>query len=140
MASPPRFELHDAGEVMSFGSVPSSPDGTSQLLLPPEIAAAGSVELTAVVHDRAGEYFIWERYFHYVGANDIAAPWPAETGGAAVVDAIRRLIEEQDGGLQSNRQMIERLISPERERQRRQLKGSIERMIAVAYGKYPISD
>jgi hypothetical protein len=133
----PSFELYSAAGTASMDTGPGVLVDGRILPIPSEIAFVGSVLVTAALHDRSSEPFLWERHFEGRGWASVEeaslSNWPDESGGDAVVDAIRCFHNDPARRLHHYRHVIERLIIPERERQRRLLKTQIERVIALVY-------
>jgi hypothetical protein len=125
-----------------FAPLIFEPSRGELVALPNEIAEAGVAFLTAVVHPRASYHVLWRR-----AAEADASPgdWPAESGGAAAlaqiidrVQALRtnpKLIErapsDPDGYLDSCDFVLYRLLTPERERQRREIVVALGRVIGL---------
>lgn len=126
----PSFALYsDAGEVQ-FDTGPGILIDGEIKPIPEEIAFSGSVLVTAMLHERSGEYWLWER--HFEDSEHEPSRWPAESGGPVIVDAIRCLWREQKS-LHHYQSVIEQLVKPERDRQRALLRRQIERMLALVY-------
>lgn len=110
------------------------------VLPPPEILEAGRVTLTAVIHRHTRSEWLWMNHFTYAeedGFPESAFAWPDETGGTDIVHAIRSLLADSDSALPKgdSRHSIEELITPERQRQLREIRRAIDAMLDVVYGR-----
>ncbi|HUE73603.1 MAG TPA: hypothetical protein VMP01_22185 [Pirellulaceae bacterium] len=103
------------------GGVPTIEVEGERQMVPAEIATAGAMELTGVMHPASAQDFVWRRYFdsektpfpkHYDRLH-----WPEESGGAVVLDGLMKLLREG----RQDRETIDAFISPERRRLRKMM-------------------
>jgi hypothetical protein len=107
--------------------------------MPLEIARAGSVPLTAVIHPDVAERWVWRMYLPAIASRQ----WPGEAGGDDTLSEIRRICAEPDRPHTFDPDHhdprwridkdVERLIQPERQRLLEEMKAAIRRMLAIAY-------
>lgn len=138
----PRFLLStDEGVVDSADNIPGllTADGTI-FRLPPEIARAGCIELTGVIHPRTARAWVWENCARSTGG------WPDDTGGATILDRIwrrcRKLKEEAQreeargnhGHMDTADAELEQLLEPERRRLVGEMVEAMSRMRSLLFG------
>ena len=109
---------------------------TEEYRLPQDVMDAGTIPLTAVIHDLAPRPIIWEKLFD---ASGHGSAWPEETGGAQVLNQIiarcRSLLDS--GDVSSSTSVdgeLARLLEPERVRLRNTMADAMRRAVSVVYG------
>jgi hypothetical protein len=118
----PGFELHGGGQLRSFGTGPGVLVGERIEPIPAQAVEAGEVEVTALLHERAREPWLWERHFRDV-----------EPSADPIEVAIRQLAHTSVVPFHHARTEVGALIAPERERQLRELRAAVDRAVALVY-------
>jgi hypothetical protein len=99
------------------------------LRMPSEIAQAGSVLLTAVIHPGTAERWVWRLFLPMWNERQ----WPRETGGECVLNEIRTIRAQVDRPYERIDADLERLLKPERERLHAEMGMAIRRMLDIAF-------
>jgi len=103
-------------------------DGNS-FRIPVEIAEAGVVELTGIIHPLAARAWIWREMARKQLVR--SRSWPPETGGEETLQAAL-LLGQQDGPDADEK--LAALLLPEKRRLERTMSEAIHRMLDLAYG------
>jgi hypothetical protein len=98
------------------------------LSVPEAISSAGTVELTAVIHPLSSHVSLWQERLCSQGAPDFE--WPEESGGRAVAERLRTIAQNAPDEAEK---LIDDLLEPERERQRRQMVKAMASMLRAVY-------
>jgi hypothetical protein len=133
-----RFLLGSAETVQEYAQLPQFSTEEGCFRLPPEVAAAGSVELTGIIHREACQPFAWRRL---LPEEPVRFPtktprqWPAETGGDPTLRKILEVIERMEEARRAERigDMLAVLLQPEKERLQSNMTQAIHRMLDLAY-------
>jgi hypothetical protein len=145
----PSFRLHGPGRVEFAEGLPGVLAQGRIQAVPPQVAFAGYAEVTALVHERCRELWIWRRrLFETLDGDPLPDGselyWPHASGGPAILQAIRCLARDarrdDEESFHFGRDRIdyqaplELLVAPERERQRQLLRSAIGRVLDLVYG------
>ncbi len=135
-AGAPSFSLHgESGTEYAESGAGVLADGRFERL-PTEIVFAGSVEVTALIHPRGSEPWLWKRYFEQLGERcDLdTLNWPRESGGSEILRAIHCLYRDSRQSGAGYDRALEHLLAPERQRQRQRLRDAVVRVVERTFG------
>lgn len=149
MFLPVSAQLQDGREVS--GSLANSSSRATvnlteerEFQIPQEVVDAGTVKLTGVIHRMTSVPWPWAPY---VKDDAETFRWPEETGGADTVAKIFELcrsiadeVERADSPdkrakLEEADEELERLLAPERERQRAEIIAATQAVVDLVYGE-----
>jgi catechol 2,3-dioxygenase-like lactoylglutathione lyase family enzyme len=124
----PSFELHSGSSVLRLSSEPAIRVDGEPWLLPSDVLALGSVEVSGLIHPMANRVSLWKRYFDEVDLADLR--WPEETGGVA---ALQRLFELTGGDRfrTASDLTIADLLADERARQLAAMRSAAATVVAL---------
>ncbi len=144
---PVSAQLEDGREVR--GSLANSSSRATvnlteerEFQLPQEVVDAGTVRLTGVIHRQTSVPWPWASY---VKEDAETFGWPEETGGAEtlarIIERCRSIADEVErsdsadtqASLDEADEELERLLAPERERLRGEMKAAIRRVVDLVY-------
>lgn len=125
----PEFSLRDSRESVNFGAEPrvfATTEGPRAL--PPEIVRAGSVEVTAVIHARSAQRWVWEWAMERGALEGLSAQaWPQRSGGAPSLEQILHAVKY--GGDKD----IAAFIAVERSFQKADLRAAAQRVVTLCF-------
>ena len=107
---------------------------------PPEVAEAGLVELTSVIHPSMSDVDLekWYIALRHQARRDEDGPsrqWPLETGGEEPLRQIKEACAQAvaDGWSFERRNDLAALVLPEKRRLQKNMTGAINRVLALLY-------
>ena len=112
------------GNMREYAQRPVFACSEGAFRIPTEVAQAGSVPLTGVVHRVADYPWVWQRLL----PEQPDGSWPAETGGDATLKRIKEIARHESGQAQLNL-----LLEPERQRLQKQMREAIRAMLQLVY-------
>jgi len=128
-----RFVLPTAGGVLEYAERPIIVDGATAYRIPADVAAAGSVPVTAVVHPLTARTWVWDKFL----PSRPHESWPIETGGDETLEAIkavcRRALEQNPRVKDEIDADLVRLLEPEKRRLQREMEKAIKRVVELVY-------
>ena len=134
----PSIELLSAEGVQHHDVPPGIWTGTEFSSIPSEVQFLGSVAVTAMIHSQSSASWVWERYLdaheNLFGRNPAKLSWPEESGGVAVLDAIRERLSSE----LLSRSGLNELIAPERERQHESMRQCAQWVVDFVAGNAQI--
>ena len=117
--------------LKSFGPVSEYFSEEGWAAVPQEILRRGSVELTGAIHSLSSDVNLWRFRLSEAGKEQ---HWPEETGGASTFEKIKALCENTP---ENAREELDRLLEPERQRQKRLMEQAIGTVLRVIYEDAP---
>lgn len=124
----PKEVLRGQSVMKSFGPPLEYFSTDGWVVVPKEILQIGCVELTAVVHPDSAQTQLWQHRIIKTGGSDLQ--WPDDTGGRATLEEIRKLAQNPT---EAAKAQLDRLLEPERQRQRSLIKEAINSMVQLIY-------
>jgi hypothetical protein len=128
-----RFILQSGGESREYGERSMFATESVVYHIPREIAQAGAVALTGIIHRSAARAWLWQN----ISASSRQGFWPEETGGRTTLEQILGLCRQAAlSGNQSAKELdaaIEKLGLPERLRLQEQMRAAIKKMLYLVY-------
>jgi hypothetical protein len=127
------FILQSARDLIEYAARPIFATPEMVYRIPQEVATAGSVPVTAIVHHLTACVWVWRRFL----LSQSPGSWPIETGGNETLEAIKsvcrrsaergnRLEDEIDADLV-------KLLEPEKRRLQQEMGKAIRRVIQLVY-------
>lgn len=138
----PDFFIYSEGSMLEYVDLPvfTIPDGAYRI--PPEVAEAGLVELTSVIHPYMAQvdleiWYIALRHQTRRDEESPSHPWPLETGGEEPLRQIKQACEQgvAKGWCFEKREDLAPLVLPEKRRLQKNMTEAIDRMLALVYNK-----
>jgi len=96
--------------------------------VPEKILEVGFVWLTGVIHPESSQMFFWEHKFSRDDAAQLQ--WPDESGGSKTLEDLRAIVKNPPQDAEAE---IDRLLKPERSRQKRLMVEAMGRMLNVIH-------
>jgi hypothetical protein len=124
----PKEVLRGQSVMKSFGPPLEYFSTDGWVIVPKEILQIGSVELTAVIHPESAQAQLWQHRINQASWGDLQ--WPADTGGRATLEEIKKLTQNP---AEPTKAELDRLLEPERQRQRSLIKEAINSMVQLIY-------
>jgi hypothetical protein len=134
------FFVQSQGSVREYADLPIlwTPDGAFRI--PREVAGAGLVELTSVIHPWTAEVGAWQATLQCQSRLDSEGPprqWPPETGGGETLLQIKQVCARANAGdwhPGRKNEDLDALVLPEKRRLQRNMTEAINHMLALLYG------
>jgi hypothetical protein len=111
------------GDASRGGVVVTGPHGQP---LPDAVQRAGTVQLTGVIHKLVANLLLKSRMRLRLSPHP-QPHWPEETGGEETFERIRAAVLNEDS------ESAERLLEPERQRQKRLIREAIDGVLQIVY-------
>lgn len=129
----PEFALVSAGEAREYAAGPIFATKGVAYRIPVEVAEAGSVLLTAIVHSLTPRVWVWQ---HFLPPEQFRR-WPSDTGGektlAEILGVCEREARQNDRLKDEICEDLVRLLEPERKRLQHEMGKAIRRMVQLVY-------
>ena len=128
----PQFILPSTGAERLYSDLPVFYTAEATHHIPQEVAALGSVELTAVVHPLTARPWVWDTFLPRMRP-EISRRWPAETGGDETFRKIMDVCERKGRRSEEIEPELESLLLPEKQRIQSHMTQAINRVLHLVY-------
>lgn len=96
--------------------------------IPEEILRAGQIELTRLIHPYSSQPQLWKDCLGSTGGEGLQ--WPEESGGRSTLERIVKIAQYPSDDAKME---LERVLEPERRRQKQLMRLAIERVLDLIY-------
>lgn len=132
-----QFYVQSDTAVWVYAALPIFYTAGGAYHIPEEIAEAGTVELTAIVHPKTAELWHVAEVMHIRAGKSLedgSRQWPAETGGEGTFRKIREALNDPvERSLSEIAERIDALLLPERRRLQENMVQAIQYMLELVY-------
>jgi hypothetical protein len=133
----PDFFVDSQGSTRAYADLPVFTTRDGAYRISPEVAEAGLVELTSLIHSRMDVPEMWsiaQKMERYWDPEFASRRWPSQTGGEETLRRIKELCAREDVMWNIvKHEDLAALVLPERQRLHREMTRAINRMLGLLY-------